>query len=84
MRPAEIPAASGIEIMTRLYKLRASEVRVLHALTTIGGSVNEMADGLGISGATVKTHLNALFAKTGTHRRGDLLREVAAHGGTLA
>ncbi|MCX8256250.1 DNA-binding transcriptional regulator, CsgD family [Beijerinckiaceae bacterium RH AL1] len=83
VRRAEIPAASGIEIMAQLYKLRASEVRVLQAIATGGGSVDDLAAALGISSATVKTHINALFAKTGTSRRDELVREVAAHGGAL-
>jgi DNA-binding CsgD family transcriptional regulator len=35
------------------------------------------ADALGISQATVKTHLHRLFRKTGTARQADLVRLVA-------
>jgi DNA-binding CsgD family transcriptional regulator len=41
------------------------------------GGVPEIAPGLGISEATVKTHLKRLFAKTRTHRQVDLVKLVA-------
>jgi DNA-binding CsgD family transcriptional regulator len=43
------------------------------------GGVAETADALGISEATVKTHLNHIFAKTGTQRQAELVKLVAGH-----
>jgi DNA-binding CsgD family transcriptional regulator len=53
---------------------------VLAAVTQIGGNA-ALATQLGISKATVKTHLNHLFAKTGAKRQADLLRLLAEHSG---
>jgi DNA-binding CsgD family transcriptional regulator len=42
-----------------------------------------MASALGISEATVKTHLQRLFAKTATNRQADLVKLLAAHTSPL-
>ena len=65
-----------LEVIATRYKLLPSEVRVLDALAKVQG-VRERADQLGISQATVKTHLHNLFRKTGTKRQGELLKLVA-------
>jgi DNA-binding CsgD family transcriptional regulator len=54
-------------------------MRVLATVLEQGGGVRELAERLGISLATVKTHLNHIFAKTGTRRQADLLRLAAMH-----
>ena len=82
VRKAEVPVASGIEVVAGLHRLTASEARVLHAAVTLG-SAAEIAASLGVGVATVKTHLASLFAKTGTRRRSDLVATVAAHGNPL-
>jgi len=82
VRKAEIPATSGIETIARVYKLTPSEIRVLQTAIH-GGTASEIADALGLSLPTVKTHLLSLFSKTGTHRRDDLAKAVAAHGNPL-
>ena len=72
-------ALSPLEEMAKLYKLTASEVRVFDAVIKVNG-VRTMADLLGLSQTTVKTHLHNLFLKTGTKRQSDLLIPVqAAH-----
>ena len=53
------------------YKLTPAEMRVLMMIVEVGG-VPEVAPVLGISESTVKTHLQRLFAKTGTSRQADL------------
>jgi DNA-binding CsgD family transcriptional regulator/PAS domain-containing protein len=65
-----------LEVIATRYKLLPSEVRVLDALATVQG-VRELAELLGISQATVKTHLHNLFRKTGTKRQGELVKLVA-------
>jgi DNA-binding CsgD family transcriptional regulator len=67
-----------METVARLYKLTPSEARIMLALVEVGG-VPVVSDALGISKATVKTHLNNVFAKTGTHRQTDLVKLIAGY-----
>ena len=55
-------------------------MRVLFAIVKIGG-VPEVARMLGISEATVKTHLQRVFGKTDTARQADLVKLVAGFAG---
>lgn len=65
-----------LEALAKFYKLTTSEVRVLDAIIKVSG-VRAMADLLGLSEATVKTHLHNLFRKTGAGRQSELVRLVA-------
>lgn len=76
----ELPAVP--EIIAKLYGLTPSELRVLLALFDAGG-VSEIAEVLGVSEATTKTHLHRLFAKTGTKRQADLVKLVAGFAGPV-
>jgi DNA-binding CsgD family transcriptional regulator len=67
-----------LETVTKLYGLTAGEVRVLAAIAETTGVAN-MAAALGISQATVKTHLQRLFAKTGVRRQSELIKLLARH-----
>lgn len=78
VRRATLQAPQPIEIMTRLYKLTAGEVRVLALLAQTDG-VARIAAALGVSESTVKTHLQHLFAKTGTRRQAELIGLLARH-----
>jgi DNA-binding CsgD family transcriptional regulator len=69
-------APPPLEAIAKLYKLTASEVRVLDAVLKANG-VKAMAEMLGVSQATVKTHLHNLFRKTGTKRQSDLVKLLA-------
>ncbi len=69
-------APPPLEAIARLYRLTATEVRVLDTLLKVNG-VRAMADTLGLSQATVKTHLHNLFRKTKTARQSDLVKLVA-------
>ena len=82
VRRAEIPVVSGVEAVARSHGLTPSEIRVLQAVGS-GGSVREIADALGVSSATVKTHLASIFRRTGARRRSDLVRQIASHGNPL-
>ena len=64
------------EIIAKTFKLTPSELRVLLAIVEVGGAP-EVAEALGVSLATVKTHLQHLFAKTGVNRQADLVKIVA-------
>jgi len=63
------------EAMAKRYSLTASETRVLEAVLRVNG-VRAVAEELGLSQATVKTHLHNLFRKTGTRRQSDLVKRV--------
>jgi DNA-binding CsgD family transcriptional regulator/PAS domain-containing protein len=73
---ATLEAPSPPETIAKLYKLTPCELRVLLAVVRIGG-VPEVAEALGIGEATVKTHLQRLFAKTDTSRQAELVKLVA-------
>jgi DNA-binding CsgD family transcriptional regulator len=66
------------EVAARQFQLTPSEVRVLDAVLKVSG-VSEIADALGVSESTVKTHLQNIFGKTGVRRQADLIKLVAAH-----
>lgn len=76
VRPVSLHAPSSLELATKSHKLTATETRVLSVLHHTGGIV-EIAQSLGITAATVKTHLTRLYAKTGTKRQSDLVRLLA-------
>jgi DNA-binding CsgD family transcriptional regulator len=82
IRKASLETPSSMETMSKLYGLTPGELRVLAAVSEVGG-VPAVAEVVGISQATVKTHLQHLFAKTGTRRQLDLVRLVAAHASPL-
>jgi DNA-binding CsgD family transcriptional regulator len=77
-----IEARSSMESIAKLYRLTPGEMRVLSAVSDVGG-VAEVADAIGISKATVKTHLQHLFGKTGTNRQTELIKLVATHASPL-
>jgi DNA-binding CsgD family transcriptional regulator len=67
-----------IEAVAKQFRLTPSELRVLFAIIEVGGAP-QVADVLGISLDTVKTHLKRMFAKTGTKRQVDLVKLVAGY-----
>jgi len=79
---AALDMPSPQEVIAKLYKLTPTELRVLFAIVQVGG-VPEVAEAMGISTSTVKTHLRRLFAKTGTDRQADLVKLVAAYANPL-
>jgi DNA-binding CsgD family transcriptional regulator len=79
---ASLETPSSMETMSKLYRLTPSELRVLAAVSEVGG-IAAIAEVVGIAEATVKTHLQRLFAKTGTNRQTDLVKLVATHASPL-
>jgi DNA-binding CsgD family transcriptional regulator len=79
---ADLDMPSPQEVIAKFYKLTPTELRVLFAIFQIGG-VPEVAEAMGISESTVKTHLRRLFAKTGSDRQADLVKLVAAYANPL-
>ncbi len=61
------------------HGLTVREIEVL-ALVAAGWSNTEIAGQLYVSGATVKTHLNHLLAKTGSRDRAQLVAYAFRHG----
>jgi DNA-binding CsgD family transcriptional regulator len=76
VRKTSPESPTQLEALAKLYKLTGSEVRVLDAVTKVG-SVKAMAELMGVSQATVKTHLQNVFRKTGTGRQTDLVKLMA-------
>jgi LuxR family maltose regulon positive regulatory protein len=73
--PAPPPAAA----QPLLEPLSNSEIRVLRYLPT-NLSAPEIANELYVSPNTVKTHMHHLYAKLGTHRRGEAVARARALG----
>jgi len=83
VRRAELDLISPFEVIAQDFRLTPAELRVLFAIIEVGG-VPEVAPVLGISEATVKTHLQRLFEKTTTSRQADLVKLVAGYMSPLA
>jgi DNA-binding NarL/FixJ family response regulator len=75
-RPGEPAPASGASLPD---ELTPREVEVLK-LIAAGLSNNEIADKLVLSNATVKTHINRIFYKTGARDRAQAVRYAYQHG----
>lgn len=73
--PAEA-ATPPVEAIGLLYGLTAAERNVLEQVAS-SRTPQETAEFLNVSVNTVKTHLQKIFAKTGTSRQADLVRLVA-------
>jgi DNA-binding CsgD family transcriptional regulator len=64
---------SSAELLRRVYGLTNAEAAVaLHIAD--GQGIKPIADELSLSTSTVKTHLQRVFSKTGTHRQAELVR----------
>jgi DNA-binding CsgD family transcriptional regulator len=75
---AAVDQPAPLEIIARQFQLTPAELRVLVAITEVGG-VPEVAPVLGVSETTVKTHLQHVFEKTDTHRQADLVKLIASY-----
>lgn len=69
-------AAPSHQTLRILYELTDAEARVA-LLALRGEGITPIATHLGLSVATVKTHLQHVFEKTGTHRQAELVRLLA-------
>jgi DNA-binding CsgD family transcriptional regulator len=83
VRGAALDMGSIIEAMGHLYGLTPAERRALQAVIDVGG-VARAGSTLGISEATVKTHLQHIFEKTGTRSQIDLVKLVAGHASPIS
>ncbi len=69
--PVVVPPFPG-EAFAKLYGLTGGELRVLLAMAP-GLGVKEAAEMLGISEATVRTHVQHIYDKTGTSKQTELM-----------
>jgi DNA-binding CsgD family transcriptional regulator len=74
---AALEAPSVPDALSKAYKLTAMELRVLLGIVQVGGGPT-VAEELGISASTVRSHLRHVYQKTGTNRQADLVKLVAA------
>lgn len=79
---ADVQTPTLFEAVAHHFKLSPSELRVLFAIVEVGG-VPEVAEVLGVSEETVRTHLKHVFAKTGTNRQADLVKLIMAYANPL-
>jgi DNA-binding NarL/FixJ family response regulator len=70
-------APPPLEVIAKRYQLTSGEARVVNAVLKVQG-VRAMAETLGLSQATVKTHLQNVFRKTGVRRQIELVALVTA------
>jgi DNA-binding CsgD family transcriptional regulator len=73
--PQSMPAWSGGDVLKARFGFTMAELRVLLLLME-GGTRESAAADLGLSLATVKTQLQALFRKTGGSRQSDPIRQA--------
>jgi DNA-binding CsgD family transcriptional regulator len=73
---AAIETTNSPDVIAEAYRLTPTELRVLLAITEIGG-VAEAGAALGVADTTIKTHLGRLFLKTRARRQADLIKIVA-------
>src|SRR5262249_18895808 len=71
----EVPSAPNA--LAQAYKLTAMELRVLLGIVQVGGGPT-VAEELGISATTVRSHLRHVYEQTGMSRQADLVKLVAA------
>jgi DNA-binding CsgD family transcriptional regulator len=76
IRKTSLASPPPLEVLAKLYKLTASEVRLIDAVMKVTG-VKALAAALGLTQATVKTHLHNVFRKTGTARQSELVKLIA-------
>jgi DNA-binding CsgD family transcriptional regulator len=82
VQKAALETRSAPEVIANTFNLTPTELRVLLTIVESSG-VPETADALGITQATVKTHLHRLFRKTGTARQAELVKLVAGFANPL-
>ena len=82
VEPQRVSARQGRGEVDRPQVEARVEARRERVLTEIGAGLSnaEIADKLRISGATVKSHINHLLAKTGSRDRGQLVGYAFRHG----
>lgn len=81
--PADAALAAGIPSIAAQYGLTRAEVRALNALIS-HDDIASASRALGVSTATVKSHLAAIYTKTGLSRQVDIIKLLAGRAGLAA
>ncbi len=76
LRDAELRPALRADYLKSIFDLSPAEARVAIKLYQ-GLDLARAAQALSISRNTARVHLNAILAKTGTHRQAELMRRLA-------
>jgi DNA-binding CsgD family transcriptional regulator/PAS domain-containing protein len=77
-----MPMKPSTTMLRQLHGLTYAEADIMGRLT-VGMRISEIASDLDISVETVRTHLKAIFTKTGTSRQADLVRHAVLSGAVL-
>lgn len=72
-QPTPAHDAGWLKLLAQRYRLTPTERKVLAGIAA-GDTPAELAGALGVSPTTVRTHLRALFSKTGCRRQPELVR----------
>lgn len=75
IRDARQSAGFFTKILPELFGLTAAEVRIVNVLAE-GSDLQSVADDLRLSRNTVRNHLQAIYGKTGTSNRVELLTQL--------
>jgi DNA-binding CsgD family transcriptional regulator len=78
VRKATIDLPHPLETIASTFKLTPAELRVVMMVVQLGG-VAEVAPVLGVTEATIKTHLQRIFSKTNTRRQAELVKLVVGY-----
>ncbi len=78
VRKTALDTPHPLETIATTFKLTPAEMRVLMMIVDLG-SVRDASSVLGISEATVKTHLKHVFDKTATKRQAELVKLIAGY-----
>jgi DNA-binding CsgD family transcriptional regulator len=81
--PANPDLAGALDTLAETYDLTAAERRLALALVEIGPTPM-IAEALGVSVATVRTHLRSLFQKTGARRQVEIVALVRGFASPFA
>jgi len=76
VRNSRAPDWMPLEALAKRYQLTASEIRVVEAALRLS-TQEAMADALGISKSTVKTHLNHVYRKCAVRNQSGLIKLIA-------
>jgi DNA-binding CsgD family transcriptional regulator len=77
IRELQFDNPTSVDVLRSHYGLTPREVAVVAGVVELGG-VPQVASFMGLTGATVRSHLKAIFRKTGTCRQADLVKLVAS------
>lgn len=79
--PVTAPTAPDSNLLSGLFDLTPAEAKLARALVC-GHNLTSAAQAQGVSRETLKTHLEAVLAKTGTRRQAELVGLLAGIGPT--